>query len=227
MIKLFYPLAFLTGFTYSLYHCVGMCGGFVAAYSATCATGRNKTRPVADWPLHLLFNLGRVTSYTIIGAMFGLAGSLGGYYGHLSGPRIQGITAVAGGVLMILFGISLVGVIRLPAGTLIGGSISRKAFAGLLRSRSPWRTYPMGLLVGTVPCGLVYSMSSGAVASGGSLPGALFMASFGLGTVPAMFCFGFVSTALGGRLRKGMLGIAVALTLIMGIQAIRRGLGVL
>jgi len=246
------PALFLIGFTYSLYHCVGMCGGFVAAYSATCSIRPRSSsatdtkaiagaRPATDlrrapnpgravleqWPIHLLFNLGRVVSYTLIGTAFGFAGSWANYYGRLAGTRLQGIAGVVGGVLMILFAISLAGFLRLPAGALIGGSRVRRLFNTLLRSRSPWRTLPMGMLVGTVPCGLVYSMSSYALASGSPIRGAMAMAAFGFGTIPAMFSFGFISTALSTRVRKGMLAIAVVLTLLMGVEAIRRGWGAL
>lgn len=225
-------VVFFIGFTYSLYHCIGMCGGFVAAYSATCgaanqAAGGGYRRVLAQWPVHLLFNLGRVTSYSIIGLGFGFAGSWANYYGRLSGTRLQGIAGVAGGILMILFALSLAGIMKMPAGTLLGGSVVRRWFNRLLRSRSIWRTYPLGMLVGTVPCGLVYSMSSYALASGSALRGGMIMACFGLGTVPAMFSFGFVSTALSSRLRRGMLAVAVILTIAMGIEAIHRGMSVL
>jgi len=211
---------FLIGLTYSLYHCVGMCGGFVMAYSATCTQGGGRARE--QWPLHLLFNLGRVTSYTLIGAVWGALGGWASYYGY-SGTRLQGITAIVGGILMILFGISLAGAFKMPAGSMLGGSLTRKAFGRLLRTRSVLRTYPLGLLVGTVPCGLVYSMSSYAFASGSAGRGALAMAAFGMGTIPAMFTLGFASGILSARVRKGMLHVAVAITVLMGIEAIRRG----
>lgn len=221
-----FPL-FLIGFSYSLYHCVGMCGGFVAAYSATCTLKADGSRNAGQWKMHLLFNLGRVVSYSVIGAALGLAGSWVNYFGRLSGTRIQGIAGLLGGIVMILFALSLVGFLRLPAGSLLGGSKVRQLFNTLLRSRSPWRTFPLGMLVGTVPCGLVYSMSSYALASGSPARGALAMASFGFGTIPAMFCFGFVSTSLGARFRKGMLSVAVVLTIVMGLQAIWRSWKVL
>ncbi|MCA1595487.1 MAG: sulfite exporter TauE/SafE family protein, partial [Chloroflexi bacterium] len=159
---------FIIGFTYSLYHCIGMCGGFVAAYSATCGAAgqRDGQRKLAQWPVHLLFNLGRVTSYSLIGVAFGFAGSWANYYGRLSGTRLQGIAGIVGGIMMILFALSLAGFLKMPAGTLLGGGVVRRWFNRLLRSRSLWRTYPLGMLVGTVPCGLVYSMSSYALASG-------------------------------------------------------------
>ena len=221
-----FPLL-LIGLTYSLYHCVGMCGGFVMAYSAASSVGDQQRSAIRQWPLHLLFNLGRVTSYTLMGAALGAAGSYPAFYAGPFGPRLQGVIAVAGGFLMILFAVSLLGFIRMPPGTLIGGKVVRRLFNQLIRSRSPYRTYPLGMLVGTVPCGLVYSMSSYALSSGSSLHGAMAMASFGFGTIPAMFCFGFVSTCLGVRVRKGLLWVAVVLTVVMGVEAIRRGLGAL
>ena len=220
-----YLVLFLIGFTYSLYHCVGMCGGFVVAYSSTCSAASSDRGVLQHWPLHLLFNLGRVVSYSFIGSLMGLAGSWAEYYGRIQGTRLQGIVGIAGGALMIVFGLSLIGLLRLPPGAMIGGSVVRRLFGALLRSQSPWRTFPMGLLVGTVPCGLVYSMSSYALASGSPLGGALAMASFGLGTIPAMFCFGFVSSAFSVTARKGLLWIAVGLTIVMGVEAIHRGLG--
>jgi sulfite exporter TauE/SafE len=93
---------FLIGLLGSM-HCIGMCGGFVAMYSL------KKPAAQASLPYHALYNLGRVTTYSLLGGALGLIGSFGAYIGKLRG--VPGAVLLIAGSLMILMGMNIAGIL--------------------------------------------------------------------------------------------------------------------
>src|SRR5215212_2686735 len=171
---------FLTGLLAGT-HCAGMCGGIVTAVSLS--RGANAAPPFA----HLLaFNAGRITSYATAGAVVGAvgAGSL------LLGPQqpMQTFLYLAANVMLIGLGLYVAGLSRMvTALEWVGAGVWRRIspFArGLLPVRNSGQAFALGGLWGWLPCGLVYSVLTAALASGHPITGALTMAAFGLGTLP-------------------------------------------
>ncbi|HOW32340.1 MAG TPA: sulfite exporter TauE/SafE family protein, partial [Bacteroidales bacterium] len=82
----------------------------------------------------------------------------------------------------------------------------------------------IGLLNGLLPCGLVYIAIAGSIGSGSALMGAIYMALFGLGTMPMLLAInlsgGFISTSLRKKINK----LIPILVIIVGILFILRGL---
>ncbi len=161
-------------------HCMGMCGGIVSALTTgTKTTGK-------PWAIPLAYNLGRIASYTIAGAIAGAVGSLG--------LMLQGLLPVQI-ALYVLANLLLIGLGLYLAG--IPGPIARIERLGshlwaLLKPHTrhflPMDTLPkalgVGMLWGWLPCGLVYTVLFGALLSGDALSGAALMLAFGLGTLP-------------------------------------------
>jgi len=170
-------------------HCVGMCGGFA------CAMGSDQRGHAATIQRHLIYNLGRVTTYCFIGA---LVGYLGMQMIHTSEGNTltvaQRVLAGVSGVLMILVGLQFVGLLREGGKVLngIGSQFLAQALRDLLKHPSPLAPLAFGVLNGFLPCPLVYAFAAQAAASGSPLPGFLIMAIFGLGTFPAMLAMGGV-----------------------------------
>ncbi len=213
-----YPLAFLVGLLSAL-HCIGMCGGIVGAvsYSLPATIRRQPGRYLAYL---LAFNLGRIGSYSIAGAMFGGLGA--GLMGIESmGWLAEGMRLAAAGIL--------VGI-----GLYIGGWFPR--FAAIERLGTPlWRRLEplgrrllpvtsqhaallMGVVWGWIPCGLVYSMLISTPMRGSAVSGALYMALFGAGSLPVLVATGLFAGRLNvwGRDRRfqslsGLVLIAMAL----------------
>jgi sulfite exporter TauE/SafE len=166
-------------------HCVGMCGGIVAAFSFR-ADG--STPP---FRLHLAYNLGRVFSYVIFGA---LAGALGASLKLASFLPVQTLLYVLAQVVMILLGLYLAG---WSQWVLIferaGGGLWR-TLKPLFQKLLPVKTIPQALLAGMawgwLPCGLVYSILVSALAAGSATSGAALMLAFGLGTLPNLLGMG-------------------------------------
>lgn len=181
----YYLLILLAGLAGSM-HCVGMCGGFA------CILGRDGRGRLATLARHLLYNLGRVTSYCFMGVCVGYLGFL--LVGHGGddtwGSLAQRTLALLSGMLMLYIGLQFLGLLPRSAGPLLGVDWLASALRQLTRSTRPGAPLALGVLNGFLPCPLVYAFLAQAAGSGGPLPGLLIMATFGLGTFPAMLAMG-------------------------------------
>ena len=203
-------------------HCVGMCGGIVAAFSA------RRVIPIAaarEWRRQLAFNAGRIATYTLGGAV---AGALGGAAAQMQGalPAQLALFVLAQGVL-ILAGLYLLGAGRLLSRfEALGAPLWRRVqptAARLAAAPGAPAAAGAGLLWGLLPCAMVYAALATASLAGGPLRGALAMLAFGAGTLPWLLGAGAVLARLSGgagmtRLRT----VAGALVLGMGVAGLAR-----
>ncbi len=224
-------LAFVTGIISSFGHCLGMCGGIVAIYSARQAAqitaADNKpgllARIVSFLPLHL----GRITTYTFFGALIGLAGSLLDQVSGMMGW--QGVFSILVGIAMLLVALSLMGFlppIEVALLSMSAGNSPMARMRGLFGKRSFLSTLTLGILWGFLPCGLVFAMLVLAARTQTIWGGALTMLFFGLGTVPTLLGFGLAANLLSPKLRGGLQKFAALLILLFAVQTILRGLAV-
>lgn len=179
--------AFLTLFLVGLLggtHCAGMCGGIVGALSLS-APG------APPLPIHLAYNLGRIVSYAVAGAV---VGGVGQAFGALL-PIQQGLYLLAS-VMMLAMGFYLLGATRALAAVERGGQKLwvriQPATRRFMPVRGPKQALPLGVLWGWLPCGLVYSALTTALASGSATDGALLMLAFGAGTLPNLLLAGLL-----------------------------------
>jgi len=209
-------IAFLGSFG----HCIGMCGGIVIAYSsAKIDDGFNKQKQLLS---HLLYSFGRVTTYVIMGILFGYFGSLFSFDG-----QANTIFRMITGIVMILAGLSLVGQIKFL--TLIEHNLSgslwyKKVFQTLIRSKSYISFYSLGLLNGLLPCGFVYFFAITAANTASPIYGALVMLIFGLSTIPALFSLGyFVSLFSKTGIRDIFIKLAAIAVIVYGVVELYKG----
>jgi uncharacterized protein len=224
-------LAFVTGVISSFGHCLGMCGGLVAIYSARqpalATTGGHRPSLVTRVQLLLPLHAGRITTYTFLGALIGFAGSLLDQVGGFAGW--QGAFSIAVGFVMILLALSLMGVlppIEVALASLTGGASPLKRMRGRFGQQSLWATVSLGILWGLLPCGLVFAMLVLAAGTQTWWGGALTMLTFGLGTIPTLLGFGLAANLLSPRLRGRLQSFAGLLILLFATQTILRGLAV-
>lgn len=210
-----YIALFIVGIVTSL-HCVAMCGGINISQCMKVPEGTGtagKIRP------SLLYNSGRVISYTVIG---GLAGALGAAV-SFSGPA-KGLVAILSGIFMIIMGLNLFGTFpwiskitpRIP--TFLR---SKKAVAS--SGRGP---LVVGLLNGLMPCGPLQAMQLYALGTGSFLVGASSMFFFSLGTVPLMFGLGMFSTLMSSKFNKKMMQVGAVLVMALGLVMLSRGMAI-
>lgn len=211
---------FVVAFLGSIGHCVGMCGGFVMAYSAAKIDQNwdKSHQSVA----HLFYNVGRVTSYTIIGALFGLFGKIFSF--SMTG---KGILFLIVGVIMVLMGLSLVGKIRFLTSVECSTSSSglfRRLFHKFITSKSLASFFFLGMLNGFIPCGFVYFFAAFAAATASPLWGAVVMLVFGIATMPVLFSLGFFSALMHRvKFRQLALQLSGVLVILYGLYTGYKG----
>ena len=205
---------FIIGLVGSL-HCIGMCGPIVVALPVKDFT---TTRLIIT---RLLYNIGRVITYSFLGLLFGILGK------NLNMLGLQQITSIAFGAIMIL-------VVITPAQ--IKNSLSRfslfsaangwlkKGFAKLISKESTGSFFLIGILNGFLPCGFVYVGIAGALVTGSLLNGVIYMFLFGLGTIPVMFLTSLFPAVVGAKNRVKIRKWIPVLLLILGVIFILRGL---
>ncbi|MBE8167955.1 MAG: sulfite exporter TauE/SafE family protein [Shewanella sp.] len=195
-------------------HCFGMCGGLVAAFSSqTTSVKIGENLLLKQLKLQLSYNFGRILSYSMAGAIVGgSAASLGSLFEidhYLIALRILA------GVMMIVTGLYVSQVwFGLTKVEIVGKCLWRfiqPAAAKLLPIQTRKKAVIAGMLWGWLPCGLVYSMLTWAVASGSALGGAMIMAAFGLGTLPALLAAGATAKTVSYWLQKRAIRIVSGL----------------
>ena len=209
-------IAFLGSFS----HCIGMCGGIIIAYSSTKIedSWSRKKQAIA----HILYSLGRITTYIILGAIFGFLGGVAMFNNLANGTLL-----IIAGIFMILTGLSLLGKIKFL--TLIEHSLSssnwyRKIFKELLHTKTLTSFFILGLINGLLPCGLVYFFAVTSASTGSPFYGALVMFIFGISTIPALFSLGFfIGLYKNSNLRDIILKLASISVIIFGIYTIKNG----
>ncbi len=198
----------ITGF-----HCVGMCGGFVLSYTAKGAQQGIQTH----W-LHLQYALGKLLSYTVLGAGFGLLGTLVSFT-----PTLRGIAAILAGIFLIVYGFNMLHVF---SAVRVGFSMPR--FLSRLVREETHRTaqpFVIGLLNGLmIACGPLQAMYVMAAGTGDPLEGAKLLFLFGFGTLPLMFGFGFLASLVSHRLTHRILNASGLLVIGLGLIMLNRGL---
>lgn len=209
-------IAFLGSFG----HCIGMCGGIVVAYSNLKVNP--KSPKLSQAYSHLLYSLGRVLTYTLLGGIFG---ALGGVV--LFSNSANGILLIVAGVAMILAGLSLMGKIKfltLIEHSFLSSELYKNSFRTLLGSKSRSSFFILGMLNGLLPCGFVYFFAIAAASTADPLYGALVMALFGLSTIPALFAMGFLaSLASATSFRNMMMSLSSIAVILYGAYTIYSG----
>jgi len=199
---------FLAGLGGSLLHCAGMCGPFVlgqVAADAGRAERYGEWRRLAGAAL-APYHLGRITTYTALGALAGGATAL--FTRATSFAWIGALLLIMGAIFLLLqaFGIAT------SAGWSLGPALARIA-APLSASGRVLARYSLGVVLGFLPCGLIYGALGVAAGTGSASRGALAMASFAAGTVPALVAVGWAGHFFQRRLRGIARWIAVPLLL--------------
>jgi len=213
-------LSFMAGLAGSP-HCLGMCGGIVAAI----ALHARDTAPGARRRILFAYNLGRIFTYTLLGAVAGL---LGASLDVLSMKMAANWVFVAANLFVFLVGIA--SFIQVSSFSLFSlESSGGRLFAGILRwavsETCFFRTFILGMSLGFLPCGLVYAPLIAAATSGRPAIGAAMMAALGLGTLPMLFFFGAASAALSARLRGNLFRLVGLFVALIGLTGLWRVVG--
>jgi hypothetical protein len=215
-----------TGFTIGFGHCIGMCGPIVVSLSMNLE-GRSATIP------QLLYNLGRIATYVILGGMMGLTGSFTMVASQIAG--FQRGVLIATGVIIALLGVALGRWIPLSGAFLEviePKGIVMRGFRKLTKARSVSSYLPLGLLLGLLPCGPVYTALLASARAGmearssleGLLTGVGIMFSFGLGTIPSLLLVGKLADLRWLKRRELIYRVSSILMIAAGVYFIIKGI---
>lgn len=196
------------------FHCAGMCGPIALAIPLD---NRN-------WPARILssftYNSGRVVTYAFMGSIFGLVGkglALGG---------IQQWVSIAMGIIMILsvfFPYLFRNSVKINGFVYSMTNKLKTRFRSLFAQRSYTSLFMIGLLNGFLPCGLVYIAIAGAIVASEVYKGAIYMAIFGLGTIPIMLAISVLGNVISVNFRNRMRRVVPVFIILVGILFILRG----
>jgi sulfite exporter TauE/SafE len=190
-----YITAFLVGL-FGGVHCVGMCGGIMGALTFGLEEKEPKTNKI--WSYLISYNLARISSYTLAGALIGGLGAV--TLDLITLNNIQNYLLIIAGVFMILLGLYLANWWRVLVYVEQAGSVIWKIIQPYGQRFIPVKTlshaFALGLIWGWLPCGLVYSVLIWALASASAFDGGLLMLCFGLGTLPNLMAMGIFTSSL-------------------------------
>lgn len=181
--------AFLIGLAGGV-HCLGMCGGITLAMRAASPAGSNHL------PFAVSYHSGRIVSYAIAGALTGLIGSMVSTSSHAAALSLNFLSIVMLVLMALYIGQWYRGLTKLEqAGAVLWRHIQpfSKRF---IPFKTPLHAFPYGAIWGWLPCGLVYSTLTWALASQSAQQGLLIMLAFGLGTFPIMILASVGASAL-------------------------------
>ncbi|MFV7784485.1 sulfite exporter TauE/SafE family protein [Shewanella marisflavi] len=204
-------------------HCIGMCGGLVGAFSQQLPRRASDNILLGQLKFILSYNLGRIISYTFAGALVGASASLLSTLFSLDAYLVS--MRVFAGIMMIITGLYIAqiwaGVVQIErVGKWLWRLISPVANK-LLPITDLKQAFAAGLLWGWLPCGLVYSTLTWAVAANSAQQGALIMAAFGLGTLPALVSAGVAARYFAQLVQQRKVRIFSGLILVsFGIQTL-------
>jgi sulfite exporter TauE/SafE len=220
-----YLLFLVTGFTVGFGHCIGMCGPIVVSLSLNSKESHLVFR-------HLLYNAGRVITYGILG---GLAGTLGSFTILASSIlSLQKGVLIFAGILILLMGLAMGG--WLPFGNFFGSggssSVFSKWFQRFSAAKSSVCFLLLGLLLGLLPCGPVYTVLIASARAGMSAESALqaflsgmgLMVAFGVGTLPALLLVGKLAGLGWLKSRQVIYRISSVLMVLVGVYFIIQGI---
>jgi hypothetical protein len=197
------------------FHCIGMCGPIALALPLN---NTGKSQLVAS---RLLYNIGRIVTYSLLGLVLGMMGyaiALKGFQEELS--IATGILIIAGVVVSLLSQM-------LPSATLFISKLTspvKRGFKKLFGLHSLASLFFIGLLNGLLPCGFVYIALGGAISTGSYTTGMLYMFLFGLGTLPMMFSLSIAGSFVGLKTQRYLRKATPLIALVLALLLIQRGI---
>lgn len=209
-------ILFVVGLIASL-HCVAMCGGINLSQCVSYHFDETEKSKFQKLKPSLMYNAGRVISYTVIGGIVGAIGSAISFSG-----TAKGIVAILSGLFMVIMGLNMLNIF--PWLRKINPRMPKIFGSRINASKGRHGPFIVGLLNGLMPCGPLQAMQIYALGTGSFLNGALSMMVFSLGTVPLMFGFGAVSSLLSSKFTHKMMKVSAVLVMTLGIIMVGRGL---
>jgi uncharacterized protein len=203
------PLVAVYGLITS-FHCVSMCGGIALSQSMAKIQGKTPYQST------FLYNFGRIASYTVLGILLGGVGSF-----FSVSPFVRNLILLAGGILMLYYGVSLMGWVSMPKLINLMPKVNNKKIS------EGFRPLIVGILNGFMPCASLQMMQLYALASGSMISGGLIMLVFALTTAPVLVTIGLLSSKLNLKSSRRVKLVSAAVVVLIGSQMAFRSMSAL
>lgn len=206
-----WPLALLVGLAAGVSTCLALVGGLVLGLAANYSKNHPEATKSQKFKPHLLFNLGRVGGFFILGGILGLIGS------ELKpSPLFNGLLTIVVAIVLLFLGAKL---LNLPGLNQFEVSLP-KSLGQRIKTNNPWL---LGALTFFLPCGFTQAMQIYSLNSGNFFSGALIMSLFALGTLPGLLSLGGLSAIFGNKKNKLFFTIAGAIVVLFAILNFNNG----
>lgn len=220
------PSVAITLFSIALFgglmHCAFMCGPLVMSQLPARLKHAEKNSLTSEMSeltrlkgaLMLPYHLGRLTTYVFLGGLFGLIGqSLSGLWQQIGGVLIL----VAGALILSSLLPPLKGLKIIRGENIYFPRIIQKQIKNLMQNPVGLKGYALGLLLGFIPCGMLYGALNAAAATSSPFSGMVLMAAFALGTIPALLMVAFMGSLAAGSIKKKFTPLAKGGTALAGV----------
>jgi sulfite exporter TauE/SafE/copper chaperone CopZ len=215
-----YGIVFLIGLVAALSTCIAVTGGLLLAIAAKYNEMHPGLSGAQRFTPHLYFNLGRLVSYTVLGAAVGAVGSL-----FTLSPYANGILTIIASLVMILLGFQLLKLFprfrkfqpRMP-------KFLAHRIHNLASSENRFASFFLGAGTFILPCGFTQALQLYVLSQGSATKGALTMLVFALGTLPALVTLGAITSYAKGAFQRYFMKFAGVIVILLGIFSVKNGM---
>lgn len=212
----------LIGITAGFSSCMALVGGLILGISARHSEKHPEATRIQKFRPHIYFNLGRITSYFLLGGLIGLVGKAF----QLSGPTL-GILTIAVGIVMLVVGLQLTELSPRLANFSFSLPASISKLLGLKKHHEKEYSHLNSMMVGALtfflPCGFTQAMQLFAMTTGSFWRGALVMGAFALGTAPGLLSIGGLTSVMKGTFARRFFKFAGIAVIVLAIFNISNG----
>lgn len=215
-----YGIVFLIGLLASVSTCIAVTGGLFVSLAAKYDEQAGHLSSAARFLTYLSFNAGRIISYTVFGALIGLAGSA-----LTLSPAAYGAVTIAVSVLMLVLGIQMLGF--LPGGKKLRLQMPaalKRWNETLIERRSRSAAFALGAITFFLPCGFTQALQLYVLAKADPVAGALTMFVFSLGTLPVLMGLSLATSFAAGNFKRYFFRFAGAAVIVLSLSSIHQGL---
>ena len=211
-----YGLAFLIGLVAAFSTCMAVSGGLLLAVSTKYNELNPNLTPKQKLKPHIYFNLGRIISYTLLGGLLGLLGSV-----ISLSPKITSIITILASLIMIFLGFEMMDIFKIKLFSM-PKFISHKILDSS-KNNSKAAPFLFGVSTFFLPCGFTQALQLYVLSQGSFLVGSLTMLFFSLGTLPGIFSIGAISSYSAGNFKKHFVKFVAVLVILLGFFNISSG----
>ena len=215
-----YGFIFLIGLVAAFSTCLAVTGGLLISLATKYNEQNPNLKNYEKFRPHIYFNIGRIISYTILGGLTGLLGSL-----LTISPRINGFLTIIASAIMIILGFQLLNIFpwmhkfqfKMPK------FIAHKVYDASDKKQHKSAPFFFGASTYFFPCGFTQALQFYILSQGSFLVGAFTMLAFSLGTLPALISLGAITSYTKGTIYKYFVKVIAVLVILLGIFSINNG----